>query len=113
MKGYIETLGRFVVGAMIGVTFAAGIASGQNWIVTSQTMHEKVTGAKVAVLSEVCEQRAHRYWTVEENRPAAKLGGWGNQKRINLAERFATEMVERSHLRGSVIQTCNEALRPA
>lgn len=113
MTSGVDTLGRALTGAIAGILFAAGVSFSGGWLVSANTMQEAVADARIAALSEVCERRAQHYWTVERDRPAAKLAGWENDTRIDLAERFAPDTLEAGDLRQPVVNACNKALRPA
>lgn len=113
MQRFVDTLGRTIVSAVIGIAFTAGVAFSADWLVTAETMGEHVLGAKVATLSQLCEQRAYHHWTVDRNRPVAKLAGWENERRLDLAAQFVPETANEDELRHSVVQACSHALQPA
>ena len=84
-----------------------------NWIYTAGAMAENVHKAKVQTLSEVCERNAERFWTKEENMKMAKLDGWNNEKRNQLAKQFTPNLPDDSGFYEDVVDACDEARQPA
>ncbi|WP_147274939.1 hypothetical protein [Ferruginivarius sediminum] len=82
-------------------------------MVAPRTVQQEVADAKVAALAEICERRAYHHWTVDEDRPVAKLDGWDNERRGDLAQQFVPAGIEQDGLRQPVQQACDKALRPA
>lgn len=95
--------GAIGIVATLIVEFAAG------WVVTTQTMQEKVAEAEVRVLANVCADRGRSYWTAQGHEIKA-LEGWDNQQREQIAERFTPEL-EKVDLQ-RVTSRCGQILNP-
>jgi glutamine amidotransferase PdxT len=100
-------------GAVGGIAVAAIVAFSFNWIYTAGATTQKVHQAKVETLAEVCETKAERFWTKQEGMKMAKLDGWDNEQRNQLATQFTPELPDDDGIHDDVVDACDEALQPA
>lgn len=110
---FFETAKPYLIGAGGGIVAAAIVAFSMNWIYTAGNTEEQVTQAKVAALAQVCEAKAHTYWTEQKGMKVAKLEGWGNEQREKLSKKFAPVVPNDNPFHEEVVEKCGDLLRPA
>ncbi|MBK1668815.1 hypothetical protein CKO28_12315 [Rhodovibrio sodomensis] len=111
-----DTLTRLkpvVAGAIGGIVVAAIVAFSLNWVYTAGAMAENVHQAKVQTLAQVCEANAEKFWTQTKNMKMAKLEGWDNENRSELAKQFTPQLPNDASFHEDVVDACDDALQPA
>lgn len=109
--GRRKSLTPYVVGGAVGAVAVLVVGFSTGWIVTGARMHSEVQEAKVAAFAQICENNALASWK-QQGKDVEKLGGWGNDSREALAERFAPALPSDATYRQKVIDSCDNMLRP-
>lgn len=106
---HIRSAKPYVWGGVIGIVATLIVEFSAGWVVTTDTMREKVAAAETRVLASVCANEGRTYWT-SQGRQMQALDGWDNEKRASIADRFTPE-VEKVPL-NRVTQRCGDKLNP-
>lgn len=109
--GKRKSLEPYVLGGAIGAVAVLVVGFSTGWIVTGARMQSEVQQAEVAVFAQICEDDALASWK-QQGKDIETLGGWGNDSREALAERFAPTLPSDASYRQKVIDSCDEMLRP-
>ncbi|RDD62450.1 hypothetical protein [Ferruginivarius sediminum] len=102
----------FVIGGVVGAVAALIVGFSGNMLVSTGTMEEKVTQARIEAFSQICDRNARAHWQ-SQGKEIAALDGWRNDEREALAEKFAKDLSSDTSLSRGIVDRCEDLLRAA
>lgn len=107
----ITTLKPYIVGGVVGAVAVIAVGFSADWLVTTGTMHDQVSQARIDAFAQICEQDATAHWK-NQGKEMAALDGWRNEARTALAEQFSANLSTDKSLDKAIQSRCDSLLEP-
>lgn len=100
----------YFIGGAIGAVATLLVQFNAGWVVAAGTHNEALAEARVNAMAAVCAHQAGTQW-VSEGKEMSALGGWTNEDRDVLVQRFTPQMKDvRTE---EITRLCSRMLRQA
>lgn len=107
----IATLKPYLGGAVVGAVAVIAVGFSADWLVTTGTMQEQVSKARVNAFAQICEREAAAHWK-NQGKEMAALDGWRNEERTALAKKFSVDLSADKTLDEAIQDRCDSLLEP-